>query len=281
MAREVRLDRRGELEQRGLTLERVLRHDRAVAALALLALVAAAWVALLRMHDRMMPGDMAGMPGMAISTPHPWTLADVGLLFFMWAVMMVAMMLPSAAPMILLFASVNRRRRERAGPAVPTAVFVAGYLLVWTGFSAAAALTQAALHQAALLSPAMATTSPVLGGFLLIVAGIYQWLPIKSACLGHCRSPLGFLAGEWRDGDRGALVMGMRHGLFCLGCCWALMVLLFVAGVMNLAWVAAIAGLVLVEKVAPGGPWVGRIGGVVLAGAGVWMLLASAHAGAS
>ena len=218
----------------------------------------------------MLPG--MDMPGMPMPASHAWAPLDVALLFLMWAVMMMAMMLPSAAPMILLFALVNRRRRDRASPAVPTAIFVAGYLLVWAGFSAAAALAQTALHQAALLSHTMATTSPLLGGVLLLVAGIYQWLPLKSACLGRCRSPLGFLDSEWREGRRGALVMGMRHGLFCVGCCWALMVLLFVAGVMQLAWVAVIAALVLVEKVAPGGRWVGRVGGVILAAAGVWML---------
>jgi predicted metal-binding membrane protein len=125
----------------------------------------------------------------------------------------------------------------------------------------------------------MATTSPILGGALLVLAGVYQWLPLKSACLGHCRSPLHFLGTEWREGHRGALIMGVRHGLFCVGCCWALMALLFVAGVMNLAWVAAIAGLVLVEKVVPGGQWVGRVGGVVLAAAGVWLLARALGAG--
>ena len=246
-----------------------------MAALALAAVTAAAWAALLRMHGAMMPG--MDMPGMPMPAPHPWAPLDLALLFLMWAVMMVAMMLPSAAPMILLVASVNRGRRERGSAAGSTATFVAGYLLVWTGFSAAAALAQAALNQAALLSPAMATTSPLLGGVLLLVVGIYQWLPLKTACLGRCRSPLGFLTSEWREGHRGALVMGVRHGLFCLGCCWALMALLFVAGVMHLAWVAGLAALVLVEKVFPGGHWIGRAAGVALAAAGVWMLAGAAR----
>jgi predicted metal-binding membrane protein len=149
---------------------------------------------------------------------------------------------------------------------------------VWTGFSAAAALAQAALHQAALLSPAMATTSPLLGGALLIVAGVYQWLPVKSACLGHCRSPHGFLDGQWSEGPSGALRMGLRHGVLCLGCCWALMALLFVAGVMNLIWIAGLAALVLVEKVVPGGIWLGRAVGVALIGAGGWMLVGAPSA---
>ena len=240
-----------------------------MAAIGLLAATALAWISLFRMHAGM--GTMhAGMtmPGM-----QSWSPLEPLLLLLMWATMMVAMMLPSAAPTILLVASVLRRRREHASPAAPTAVFVAGYLLVWTGFSAAAALAQWGLHQAALLSPAMASTSPMLGGMLLLVAGVYQLLPVKTACLHHCRSPLGFLSSHWREGTGGALAMGVRHGLYCLGCGWALMTLLFVAGVMNLLWVAAIAALVLVEKVVPAGPWVGRIAGLTLAGWGLWMLV--------
>jgi predicted metal-binding membrane protein len=256
----------------GTTLEQVVRRDRTVAAVALLALTAIAWAWLFRMHAGM--GSMAGS-GMAMDMPgmRSWSAVELLLLFLMWAVMMVAMMLPSAAPMILLVAAVQRRRREHASPAIPTAVFAAGYLLVWTLFSAAAASTQWLLHQAALLSPTMASTSPILGGLLLIAAGVYQWLPIKSACLSHCRSPVGFLGSHWREGGTGALVMGIRHGLFCLGCCWALMTLLFVGGVMHLPWVAAIAGLVLVEKVVRGGPWIGKVAGLGLIAWGVLVLV--------
>ena len=250
-------------------MERLLRRDRMVAAIALLAVATLAWASLFRMRSGM--GSMNGS-GMGMAGMHAWSPVEPLLLFLMWATMMVAMMLPSAAPTILLVASVLRRRREHASPAAPTAVFVAGYIVVWTGFSGAAALAQWGLHQAALLSPAMASTSPVLGGILLLVAGIYQWLPVKAACLHHCRSPLGFLGSHWREGSGGALVMGVRHGLHCLGCCWALMALLFVAGVMNLLWVAAIAALVLVEKVVPAGPWLGRVAGLTLAGCGLWML---------
>jgi predicted metal-binding membrane protein len=250
-------------------LERLVRRDRTAAAIALLVLAATAWASLIRMRSGMAPagGAAMAMPGM-----HGWSVLESLQLFLMWATMMVAMMLPSAAPVILLVAAIERRRRERASPAVPTAIFAAGYLVVWIGFSAAAALMQSALHQAALLSPAMASTSPVLGGLILVAAGLYQWLPAKSACLGHCRSPLGFLGSEWREGSTGALVMGLRHGAFCLGCCWALMLLLFVAGVMNLLWVAAIGALVLVEKVTRGGPEIGRLAGLALVGWGGWMI---------
>jgi predicted metal-binding membrane protein len=254
------------LVQRALSLEQVVRRDRLVAAAALSILAGLAWLWLLRMDPGM------AMPGMTMPAGHARPARDVLLLFLMWTVMMTAMMLPSAAPMILLVAGVDRRRRESGHPAVPTAVFAAGYLLVWTTFSLVAALAQWNLHRAALLSPAMASTSPVLGGLLLVAAGVYQWLPLKSVCLHHCRSPLHFLGAHWREGTAGALAMGARHGLYCLGCCWALMGLLFVVGVMNLLWVAAIAGLVLVEKVAAAGPWVGRLAGVAMIGGGVWML---------
>jgi predicted metal-binding membrane protein len=214
-----------------------------------------------------MPMDMA-MPQM-----QTWGWVDLVLLFVMWAVMMVAMMVPTAAPMILIFAKVNRQRRERQQPFVSTAVFLAGYLLVWSGFSLLATLAQWGLHSAALLSPMMVSTSAVLGGVLLVAAGIFQWTPLKYACLTHCRSPLSFLMTDWREGTRGALVMGLKHGSYCTGCCWFLMALLFVAGVMNLLWVATITAFVLIEKTVPRGDLVGRIAGVILVVAGFAMLM--------
>jgi predicted metal-binding membrane protein len=194
-------------------------------------------------------------------------------MFLMWAVMMVAMMVPTAAPMILIFANVNRKRQEQERPYVPTAVFLSGYLLVWTGFSVLATLAQWGLHEAALLSPMMVSTSSILGGILLLAAGIFQWTPLKYACLKHCRSPLSFLMTDWREGYRGALIMGLKHGSYCTGCCWFLMALLFVAGVMNLLWVATITAFVLVEKAVPRGDLVGRIAGVALCIAGLIMLV--------
>lgn len=255
-------------------VERLVRRDRLVAAAALGTLTVIAWLWLLRMHAAMVPaaGAAMAMPGMAMPGMPAWSVLDFLMLFAMWTVMMTAMMLPAAAPMILLVAAVNRRRQERASPAVPSAIFAAGYLVVWVAFSALAALAQWKLHQAALLSPRMASTSPILGGLLLLIAGGYQFLPVKAACLSGCRTPMSFLASEWREGRAGALVMGMKHGMLCLGCCWALMTLLFVAGVMNLLWVAAIAGLVLIERVARSGPAIGRLTGIALAGWGVWMV---------
>jgi predicted metal-binding membrane protein len=182
----------------------------------------------------------------------------------MWTVMMIAMMIPSVTPVILLFAGVSRRRRVQGVPAVPVSVFALGYLLAWTGFAVLAAFAQSALRSAELLSPAMASQSPLLGGGLLILAGVYQWLPVKGACLSQCQSPLGFFSTHWREGGGGALRMGFRHGIYCVGCCWALMALLFVAGVMNLLWVAAIAAFVLAEKLIPGGRGLSRVTGAVM-----------------
>jgi predicted metal-binding membrane protein len=222
----------------------------------------------------MSAGGPMGMPAMQPMWV-PWGPLELALTFAMWAMMMVAMMVPSAAPMILLFAAVCRKRVELGGPYVPTAAFVLGYVAVWTAFSVAATLAQWGLHSAALLSPMTVAASPLLGGALLVAAGAWQWMPLKDACLAKCRSPLGFLLTEWRDGTRGAWVMGLRHGAYCTGCCWALMALLFVGGVMNLLWVVAIAAFVLVEKVAPAGGLLGRVAGVGLVAWGGWMVVAA------
>lgn len=255
-------------------LETLLRRDRVVASVALAVLIVAAWLYLLHLASAMSEMAMSAMPGMAMAMPamHAWSWVEVGALVVMWSVMMVAMMTPAAAPMILMFATIHRRRAAEGRPAVPTAIFVLGYLVVWTIFSVGAALAQAGLHAAALLSPAMAATSPLLAGGLLVAAGVFQWTPLKRACLATCRSPLSFLMSSWREGGGGAFVMGVHHGLYCLGCCWALMALLFVAGVMNLLWVTAIAVAVLVEKVVPGGDLIGRIAGVGLVAAGVLLV---------
>ena len=214
--------------------------------------------------------------GLKMSGPdmQAWSAGQLIPLFLMWAEMMVAMMIPSAAPMILTFAAVNRKRREQERPFVPTGIFLSGYLVAWTAFSALAAVAQWALHATALLSPMMVSTSPVLGGVLLIAAGVFQWTPLKNSCLTHCRSPLSFLMTDWREGKAGAFAMGLKHGAYCTGCCWFLMALLFVAGVMNMWWVAVISILVLAEKVMPKGLWLGKIAGIFLAAWGVWMLVA-------
>jgi predicted metal-binding membrane protein len=186
------------------------------------------------------------------------------LMFVMWSVMMVGMMIPSAAPMILLFARIQRRKLADQAPTTRITAFTAGYLLIWTSFSLVATGLQWALTELRLLSPMMVSTSQFLAVGVLLAAGIYQLTPLKLACLKQCQSPIGFLTSHWKDGALGALSMGIEHGLFCLGCCWFLMTLLFVGGVMNLIWVAVIAIFVLLEKVVPRGEIVGRVGGVLL-----------------
>jgi predicted metal-binding membrane protein len=246
----------------------VLR-DRLVILAALLAIAALCWLYLF-----VVAADMAAMDHMAMPMPMAPT-AGVGLvlLFAMWWVMMIGMMLPSAAPMILTFSSINRRRRLRAEPYVPTAFFIAGYLLAWGAFSVAATLGQSGLEHAALLSPMdMTATSRWLGGLLFLAAGLYQLTPLKLSCLHTCRSPFDFVVNHWRDGAVGALRMGLAHGVYCLGCCAALMVLLFAVGVMNLLWVAGLAVVVLVEKLLPLGDWTARIAGIALAAYGIAIL---------
>jgi predicted metal-binding membrane protein len=251
-------------------VEAVLRRDRIVVVSGLALITALSWAYVASLASGMQTMGMS--TEMSMPRMRPWGVTEFALTFVMWAVMMVAMMTPSAAPMILMFAGVNRRRQKQQVPYVPTSVFLVGYLAVWAGFAVLATAAQWGLHSASLLSPTMASASPVLGGVLLLAAGIYQWTPLKHACLSKCRSPLGFVLNEWREGRWGAFLMGLKHGAYCTGCCWSLMALLFVAGVMNLVWVAAIAGFVLLEKVAPAGKRMGRAAGVLLAAGGVVLL---------
>ena len=239
----------------------LLRRDRTVVLSALVLAVIAAWTwLLLGAGIKMDMMEMDGGQMMAMSLP--WTLTYAGLVLLMWAVMMVAMMLPSAAPTILLVAALDRQRGQAAPRS--TAFFAAGYLLVWLGFSLAATTLEWALDEAGLLSATMALANVLVAGGILIAAGLYQWTPLKDRCLRHCRSPLGFIVQHWRAGALGSLSSGARHGAFCLGCCWMLMALLFVGGVMSLAWIGAIAFLVLVEKTLPWGGRMSRVAGAVL-----------------
>jgi predicted metal-binding membrane protein len=233
---------------------------------------ALAWLYLLAIREGMSDMAMDDMPGMAMPMVASWTPAIFAITFAMWWVMMLGMMLPSAAPMILTFATLNRAKRARGHTFTPTSVFAVGYVIVWGVFSLGATVAQWALDRVALLSPMMATTSPVLGGTLLILAGLYQFTPMKQACLRNCRSPFAFVLNHWRDGRTGALRMGVDHGGYCLGCCWGLMALLFVVGVMNLLWVATIAVFVFAEKLLPGGVWIGRVGGSAMLGFGLFLL---------
>jgi len=248
--------------------EAVLKRDRAFVIAGLGGIVGISWTYMIYL-DRAM-GKSMGME-MGVPPMQGWGTVEFVLMFFMWAVMMVAMMTPSATPMILTFSRIHRKRYERRNPIVATGAFLAGYLVVWTVFSAVATFAQWGLHRIALLSPMMVSNNPLLGGMLLIGAGVFQFTPLKHACLTHCRSPIGFFMTEWREGNRGAFFMGIHHGIYCVGCCWLLMALLFVAGVMNLLWVAAIAAYVLVEKIVPAGHWVSRAIGFWIIVVGLWM----------
>ena len=260
--------------------ETVLRRNRAfvLSGLGAVVLLSSVYtVYLSRNMDMMMDMGHTGMDhahaGMDMSMPivQPWGAADYWLMFVMWTVMMIAMMTPSAAPMILTYTKISQRQKE-AQPVWGTAVFYLGYLVIWTAYSAVTTWGQGLLHAASLLSPMQEITSPILGGIVLIATGIFQFTPFKQACLNHCRTPMGYFMTEWRDGQWGAFVMGVRHGAYCVGCCWLLMALLFVSGVMNLFWMGVITAYLLAEKVLPGGHKTSWAIGAVMMGWGFWMI---------
>lgn len=253
-------------------LERVLARDRRLIAIALAALIVLSWSYLIFL-SRQMGGDA----GMAATTPMPAVPNMPGVsgappgasdafvhAALMWWTMMIGMMLPSAAPMILLFGNVQRRQLATEHPRLRVALFTAGYLATWAVFSVLAAAAQLALAGHDLLTTMDLRVSAWLGAALVALAGVYQLTPLKNACLRRCRSPAEILARHWRRGSSGAVRMGLEHGRYCVGCCWLLMALLFVVGVMNLLWVAAIALFVLVEKLLPHGETTARVSGVAL-----------------
>ena len=265
------------------TLEAVLRRDRLIVASALGVIAALAWAYVLWLAaDMDMDGmNMSGLrmvpAGLGIMAPAaaPWSAVELALVFVMWAVMMVGMMAPSAAPMILLYARVARQGNGAGKPFAATGWFAAGYFLAWAGFSLAATLVQWVLEREALLDARMASANRLLGAIVLIAAGIYQWTPLKRACLSQCQTPFGFLMshGGFRSNVLGCLRLGILHGTYCVGCCWVLMALLFVVGVMNVLWIALLALLVLLEKLTPWGQWVARIAGAACIAAGAWMVV--------
>jgi predicted metal-binding membrane protein len=252
-----------------MLLESLLRHDRFIVVAGLTVATVVSWSWILAMSGDMY-GSMTGASAWAMTGV--WDLRHLLLLFAMWAVMMTAMMLPSAAPMLMLYIAVVRRSDETA-VARRTYALAAGYLLVWALFSAVATAGQRLMTAQAIVSPMMGLADPTVGGIVLILVALYQFTSLKRGCLDVCRSPLALITTYWRPGTAGAFAMGVRHGLYCLGCCWALMLLLFVGGVMN-AWV--IGGLtlfVLIEKVTPIGRGASYVGGIVLAALGVWLLV--------
>lgn len=252
----------------------MLKRNRAIVAFGLAGVTALAWTYLAYMDWGMRHMDI-GMGMVIMPAMQQWTARDLVLVFLMWAVMMVAMMIPTASPVILLFAEINRRRNEQQGTFVATGQFLLGYLTAWTGFSVLATLAQWALLTAALVSPMMVSASKALGAGLLLIAGLFQFSRLKYACLAHCRSPMGFLATEWQRGPFGAFSMGLKHGGYCLGCCWALMGLLFAFGVMNLLWVAGLSAFVLLEKITPAGQLVSRLSGFFFIAWAAWMAFGS------
>ena len=262
-------------------LESALKRDRLIVAASLGGLFLLSWIFLIHLAMQMdtMEGLAARMMGMRVEdslsaliatalSPGAAELADTAVTFalvgLMWAVMMVGMMVPSAAPTILLFSALERRSAAASRIGGRAASFVAGYFAIWSVFSLAAAGTQTLLYGTGLISMQMAASATLLAGMIFIAAGIYEFTPLKDRCLIHCRSPLEWLPRHWRPGRIGAFRMGIEHGAYCVGCCWVLMLLLFVGGVMNLVWVAALAGLVLLQKLLPGGPMFARISGVAL-----------------
>ena len=249
-------------------LEALLKRDRLVIALALALLTALAWWAVLQ-------GAGTGMSASTMTTwqfppprvepsPGAWNAGYWLTMLAMWCIMMIAMMLPSVTPTVLAFASVHRKRREEQRPFVPTGFFLAGYLLAWAAFSLIATLLQALFHHLSFMSPTMESIHHIFAAMILLVTGIFQFTSFKKACLIHCQNPLDFVITKWKEGKCGALRMGVQHGLFCIGCCWLLMALLFVVGVMNLLWVAILALFVLLEKLINSSEWLRYVAGGAL-----------------
>lgn len=227
------------------------------------------WIWVIAMA-RDMYGPMSGASHWMMTME--WDTPRLLLLWAMWAAMMFAMMVPTAAPIVLLYARALRNRPNATRPATSIYALAAGYALVWAAFSIGATMLQRLLAVAMVLTPMMEPAMPVAAAVLLILAGVYQWTPFKNVCLRACRTPMAFLSARWRDGPAGALRMGVSHGLYCLGCCWALMLLLFAGGVMNLTVILALTIWVAVEKVAPFGEQSARLSGALLVGVGVWLL---------
>ena len=248
-------------------LKQALRHDRRFVIFALLAITALAlgytvWLA--------KGFDMSGMMSPDFI---PWSAGHFAFMLAMWVVMMIGMMTPSVAPMVLLYVEIGRQSAARGQPFASAGWFVMGYLLAWIAFAAVATLAQWLLEWRAIVTPMMAGTSRMVGGVVLVAAGVYQWLPVKQACLTQCRAPLSFVQrhGGFQSSAQGSLRLGVLHGLYCIGCCWVLMLLLFAFGVMNLIWIAGLMLFVLLEKVLPWPRAVSRVSGVVAVAAGVWM----------
>jgi predicted metal-binding membrane protein len=258
-------------------VEGVVKRDKIVILIALSTVVVLSWAYILSgagmsMSTSEMTRMILGEGETHIMTPAVWNPGYFVLMFFMWWIMMVAMMLPSATPMLLLFAAINRKQQGKGSSFTPTSIFVSAYLIVWAGFSIVAVVVQWGLQEVGFLSPMLESASVIIGGFILLAAGIYQLTPLKRACLNHCRSPLQFVLTRWRKGPSGAFLMGIEHGTFCVGCCWFLLCLLFFGGIMNLFWIAGLAVYILLEKTIPVGHWATNVVGIALIVWGITVL---------
>jgi len=251
----------------------IFSRDGYIALSAIVVLSALAWAYVFHLASAV-DSLGAGSPAMSAlqAAPMAWGITDFTMMFAMWSVMMVAMMLPSATPMILLFTKVSRTRQADGRPRASIGLFMLSYILTWTGFSVLATSLNWGLHVGGQLTSMMGRVTPIAGGIVLIGAGLFQWSPWKYACLDHCRSPVVFLTTYWREGALGPLRMGLHHGTYCLGCCWLLMVLLFVLGIMNLVWIAVLAIFVLLEKIVPRGHLLSRVAGIGMIAWGGWLL---------
>ena len=249
-------------------------RDRYIALSAIVVLSALAWAYMFHVASSM-DSMVSGSPAMSAmqAAPMAWGITDFTMMFAMWSVMMVAMMLPSATPMILLFTKVSRAREADGRPRTSIGLFVLGYVLAWTGFSVLATTLNWWLHVGGQLTFMMGRVTPIASGIVLISAGLFQWSPWKYTCLDHCRSPIAFLTTHWREGVLGPLRMGLHHGDYCLGCCWLLMALLFVLGVMNLVWIAVLTSFILLEKIMSRGRLLSRAAGVGMIAWGGWLIV--------
>jgi len=263
-------------------IELVLRRDRAVIVAALVVITGFAWAYVVWLANDMSMGgmDMTGFrvipSGMGLMMPAsaPWQPIEFMFMFVMWVVMRIGMMTPSAAPMVLLYARVGRQAVMQGKPFASCNWFFGGYLMAWVAVAVVATLVQWALQRVSMLTPMMESASSIFGGILLIAAGLYQWTPLKEACLRQCQAPLLFIQrhGGFRRDAIGSLGLGIRHGAYCVGFCRALMALLFVGGVMNLLWVAGLTIFVFFEKIIPAGRIIARVAGGVFVAGGAWLL---------
>ena len=259
------------MQKLSLTKSPFVRWDALVIVAAMLALTGLAWQNLYARYETMGTMSMTSMDSMSNSMPMEqrsfW--GDAALFLPMWGVMMAAMMLPAVVLMVLTFSTVYRNRRARSQVYVPTWVFLAGYMIVWGLSAVPGYLSKVGLESLVEQFPSFQSAAAVVGGLVLIAAGLYQISPLKDRCLSHCRSPLSFILHDWREGYGGAMLMGVHHGWYCVGCCWVLMLVMFPVGVMNLVWMGALATLIFVEKLVPRGDWVARLAAPALMAAGV------------